>query len=305
MHWLAITITARFLIALGVILDKFLLTSKKVTHPAIYAFYSGILSAFVIAFIPFGFSFLSVSEIWLSFFSGIIFIYGILFLFFAISKNEASQVAPAVGAIIPIVTYLLSFVLSQESINEKQLLGMMLLVLGGLLISYNIKKKNKKSFSAGFYQSLGAGVFLAVAFSLYKILYLDNDFLNVFIWTRFGLIAGAFTLLLIPRWRQIIMRTFKNFKTPKKEHYHVGQLFVLNKILNGTGSIILNYAISLGSVTIINALVSLEYVFVFLLGLVFSGIFPEVFREKKDLTSLAQKISSIAIISLGIFLVYK
>ena len=49
MHWLTITIVAYFLLALEIILDKFLLSSKRVSHPSIYAFYSGALGFFAVA----------------------------------------------------------------------------------------------------------------------------------------------------------------------------------------------------------------------------------------------------------------
>jgi hypothetical protein len=48
-----------------------------------------------------------------------------------------------------------------------------------------------------------------------------------------------------------------------------------------------------------------EYVFVFLLGVLFSLWFPNFFEEKKDAKSTAQKISAILIIALGVFLISK
>jgi len=305
MHWLAITISARFLNAFGIILDKFLLTSKKVSHPSIYAFYSGILSSFVLVFIPFGFSLISFGQIFLSFFSGIIFIYGVLLLFFAIKENEASQVMPAVGAIIPIVTYFLSLFLFKESLNVMQVIGVFVLILGGLLISYDAENKNGKNFFSGFYQSIGSGILLAIAFAFYKILYQNNNFLNIFVWTRFGLILGALSLFFIRPWRKMIFKSLANFKKPKKEHVHAGWLFLFTKTLNGLGSILLNYAIAIGSVTVVNALVSLEYAFLFLMGFGFAEFYPKIFKERKDFRSIAQKVLSLIIISAGIFLVSK
>ena len=48
MNWLIVSIIAYLLIALGVILDKFLLSSNRISHPVVYAFYSGLLSFFTI-----------------------------------------------------------------------------------------------------------------------------------------------------------------------------------------------------------------------------------------------------------------
>ena len=62
---------------------------------------------------------------------------------------------------------------------------------------------------------------------------------------------------------------------------------------------------SLVSVTIINALVSLEYVFIFILGILFSMWFPKIIKEKNDTRTIIQKAVAIVIISIGFFLVYK
>ena len=308
MHYLVVTFLARFLVALEIILDKFLLSSKRVSHPAIYTFYSGLLSSFVLVLIPFGFHFLSPGQILESIIAGMLFGYGILLLFYAIRDSEASRVMPVVGAIVPIITYPLSFfVFGGEQLTSFQLGGTFMLILGGLLISYDyesVKKKKNKLFS-GFYFSCLAGIFLAVSFTLNKDLYQKDTFLNIFIWTRFGFIIGALSLLFVFPWRKKILASITNFKKPKEEHYHSGGLFVVNKIIGGVGSIILNYAISIGSVTIVNALVALEYVFVFILGFMFSRFFPSFFEEKTDWVTFSQKVSAIVIISVGIYLVYK
>jgi uncharacterized membrane protein len=306
MSWLVIAIIAYFLVALEVILDKFMLSSKRVSHPAIYAFYSGTLSLFVLAFIPFGVHWLPFSQIVFSLVSGAIFTYGILTLFFAIKENEASQVMPVVGAMIPLTTFFLSWAFIGERLAHVQIWGVALLILGGLLISFDLPfHVSKKKFFAGFKLSLLAGFLLAVAFTAFKHFFDKNNFITVFTWTRFGLFAGALSLFLTPAWRKVILGSFGGFKggQKQKENHRTGMLFVLNKILGGTGSILTNYAIKLGSVTIVNALVALEYGFIFIFGLFFSVWFPVVFKEKKGWMHLAQKMASIVIITAGIVMV--
>jgi uncharacterized membrane protein YfcA len=56
-------------------------------------------------------------------------------------------------------------------------------------------------------------------------------------------------------------------------------------------------------VTIVSALVSVEYVFIFILSILFSAWVPEVMQEKKDLKTVLQKIFAIIIIACGIVLV--
>lgn len=305
MNYLVIAILAYFLVAIEVILDKFLISSKRVSHPVVYAFYSGILTGFVLFMIPLPkFHPIEAMQVIARIASGIIFVYGILSLFFAINKSEASRVMPVVGAIIPIVTFVISGIFFQERLTSWQIWGVLTLIAGGLLISFDIPLKiNKKKFFHGFYFSILAGVLLAIEASLFKYFSHSDNFVNVFVWTRFGVVIGALSFLLMPKWRGIIFKSFRGAPHKKAENQMTGFLFVLNKILGGIGSILTKMAISLGSVTIVNALVSTEYVFILLLGLVFSVRFPRIFQEKEDLLNIFQKVFSIIIISLGVVLI--
>ncbi len=69
------------------------------------------------------------------------------------------------------------------------------------------------------------------------------------------------------------------------------------------GSVLVNYAIKLGGATVVNALVSIEYVFVFILALIFGGLYPKVFSEKTKVLDILQKAFATFIIAIGIFLI--
>jgi len=333
MSWILVAIISYFLIALEIILDKFLLSSKRVSHPAIYAFYSGLLSLAALAiFFPFGFHSISFAKIWPYLLAGAVFTYGILNLFFALNKSEASKVTPVAGAVIPIVTFFLSIFFLDERLGKIQIIGVIVLILGGLLISFDLPigvnpitlsrinkffpihflnslifvkgdGASKQKVFAGFWHTILAGILLAAAFTAFKHFFERDNFINVFIWTRLGLFLGALSLLFFPLWRQAIVASLKKFKKPRQGETRTGVLFVVNKCLGGTGSILANYAISLGSVIIVNALVSVEYIFVFLFGLLFSFWLPKVFEERGAFWDVAQKIGAIIIITFGIILI--
>lgn len=305
MNWLIITVVAYFLLALEIILDKFLLSSKRVSHPAIYAFYSGTLGLFAVAFSPWGFHQISFLKTIFSFITGMIFIYGMLALFFAVRKGEASRVLPVVGAVIPITTFFLAIFFLGENLGVRGILGIAVLILGGLLISFDLAKEECRIFFRGFHASILAGFFLALSATMIKALYNEDNFLNVFIWTRMGAFLGTLSFFLIPSWRKAILGSLVKFKKPEKEGKKSGASFVLAKILGGSGSFLKENATSLvtSSVTVVSAMVSVEYVFIFILSVIFSAWMPEVMREKKDLKTIIQKISAIIVIALGIILV--
>lgn len=303
--WLTITILAYFLLALEIILDKFLLSSKRVSHPAIYAFYSGTLGLFAFIFMPVGFHQIGFYKIIFSFAAGIIFIYGMLALFFAIRKSEASRVLPAVGATVPIIVFFLAVSFLKEQLGIRGISGISALILGGLLISFDFSKNKKQLFFKGFYFSILAGFFLALSAIMIKSLYCKDNFLNVFMWTRLGAFLGTISFFINPVWRKAILGSLWKLKKIKKEEKRSGLAFILAKTLGGAGSFLKESATSMAaaSVTIINALVSVEYVFIFILGLLFSAWMPKIIREEKDIKTSLQKIFAIGIIAVGIFLV--
>lgn len=305
MSYIFIAIFSYFLVALQVILDKFLLTSNRISEPATYAFYVGLMSVFTFILFPFGLHAVNFSQLGLYIFSGMVFLYGILCLFTAIEKNEASRVTPLVGTIIPITTLVLSVFFLGENISRAEMAGIFLLIFGGLFISLEFFGKNlepRKLFS-GFKMTVLAGFLIAASFTAFKYFYQQDNFFNVFIWTRLGLVFGSLSLLLFSLQRKNILASFKNLKHPEKENWKTGIIFVANKILGGVGSALTHFAVSLGSVAVVNSLASMEYVFVFILGLTLSLKFPKIFQEKRTLPNVLQKTLGIYIIILGIILI--
>lgn len=303
MSGIFLAIGAYFLIALETILDKFLLTSKRISHPVNYAFYSGVMSFLALAFFYWGFHPILAEKIIFYLVPGIIFTYGILFLFFAIEKNEASQVIPLVGAVIPIIIFFISIFFFKEKLNASEIAGVIFLIAGGLWLSFNMRKNVKRKFFDGFYISILSGLFLAVAFTCFKQLYNQDNFLNVYVWTRIGVMLGALSLLFPLNWRKKIFQSFSNLKKPSEKNTNSGIIFVATKALGGLGSVLKEKATALGSVVVINSLISIEYVFIFVLGIILSFYFPMIFQEKKDVKNAFQKLTAIALITIGIILV--
>ncbi len=304
MAWIFVAVSAYFLGALAVLLDKFLLGSKRVSSPQVYTFYVGVFGLAAFMFAPFGLSIPSNTQMAISLISGAFYIAGIFALNLSINKAEASRVTPVVFSVLPIATYAISFLIQDERLTLIQLGGVALLILGGLLISFDLPlKMNKRKFFKGFYTSCLAGVLLAISYVMFKMLSDEQTFFSSFIWMRIGGFIGVLSFFLIPTWRKAILKTFKHAKKPSREHVHTGGLFIVNKVLGGTSAILLYVAIGMGSVTLVNSMISLQYVFVLLLVAAASIKHPEVFAEKLLFWDWAQKIAAILIIAVGMFFV--
>lgn len=304
MSWLFIAITSYFLSSLVIILDKFILSAKKVASPPVYSFYIAILGLGVLILAPFDFSVPPVEKIVASLVSGALFTFGILALYFAIRVGQASRVATFVGAVIPFLTFIISVLFFGEELNWTEIIGALLLVSGGLLVTFDLPlKTNQKKFWEKFKYALLSGLLLAVAYSIFKYVYEGQSFLCGFIWTRFGSALTIASFFFVPSWRRDILESLKGFAKPTHDHYHAGALIILNKIIGGTASILFNYALALGSVTIVNALVASQYVFILIFAAIFSLWYPKIFGEKLHFWDWAQKVAAIGLVGGGVYLV--
>lgn len=301
MSYIIIAIVAYFFLALSQVLDKFLL-GDRIPQPSVYAFYVAILSFVSLLLAPFGFYLQDYVLLAASLASGILYIYAILFLYKAVKVNEISRVAPLVGSVIVLANLLFAAVLSDDQLAISDWGGIFFLLIGGFLISFDLPIRSSRIFR-GFGNSLVSGILFAVAYVIFKYVYQNDIFINGFIWTRLGLFAGGLSLLLVPVWRREIRASFQGMKSGKKRNLTTGAMFVGNKILGGSHSILIQYAIYLGSTAIVNALNSIQFVFVLVLASLASLKYPKLFGEKLFFWDWAQKVGAIVLIGIGIVLV--
>ncbi len=291
MNWLLIAITAYLIYAVVFIIDKFLLSQTKL-EPSVYAFYIGILSGLAaLILIPFDFNIISIEQTVISFIAGILFVLAVLFFYKSIQIGEVSRIAPIIGGAVPIFTLILTYLFLGERLTANQLIAFSLLVLGGVIMLWPRKK-------IGTVQRLPLAILSALLFAgsfvLTKFIYNNQSFINGFVWIRIGGILGAGFLLFWPNTRKIIFQVSKSIKLKTVE------LAVFNKCLSALAFILLNYAIYLGSVALINALQGVQYVFLLIIALFLSKKFPEIIREQISQEVVIKKILAILFISIGL-----
>ena len=299
------------LLAVCFILDKFLL-KKSIPKPSVYAFYMAILSSGVLVLIPFGVQWVSFGFFLRSIVFGIIFIWALVYFYKAVKKNQISKVAPLVGTVTQIATFFLAVIFLNHSISNLNLVGLALLIVGGFLVSFDLPL-NYKSLTNGLAFSMESGILLAIAYSGFDYVYQEfkivsgnqNVFINGFFWTRIGLILGGFSLLLVNKYRIEIKKSIfgKHKKHKESRSLKTIALFILNKIFGGTSSILINHAILLGGAVFVQAVSSVQFVFVLVLATAMSIKHPDIFGEKLYFWDWAQKIGAIALIAGGIVLV--
>ncbi|PIR96724.1 MAG: hypothetical protein COT91_05115 [Candidatus Doudnabacteria bacterium CG10_big_fil_rev_8_21_14_0_10_41_10] len=292
--YIIIAIIAYLAFAVNGVIDKFLL-KKAIPQPATYAFYIGTLSGFTVLLIPFGFSIPRASIIILAFISGALFIYALTAMFSSLKYAEASRVLPTIGAIVPFVTYVLSFFILNERLSRVESIGFLLLIFGMILISFDAKEKAKSHHWLMY--ACFAGMLFALSFTLTKVVYLDQAFISGLVWTRFGLVLGALSILLIPSARKGIFKTTGQVEKP------TGILFFAGQIIGAGAGITQSFAISLGSVTVVNALQGTQFGFLIVITAMLSRWHSKILKEDFSKSAVVKKVGAIILITLGLVLI--
>ncbi len=317
--WLAIAITAYFIDAGIYIADKFLL-SKKIHSSIVYAFYVGIWSIFNLVLLLIDPMIPSPQYLLLDLLVGFLYLITLVFWYKALHQSEATRVVPIVGALIPVFSFIFSFVFLGEKLSEGQILAFGILVIGGVLISikhtsfYELSRV-KERFKNIFGNILGpihaeyrptqrliinsvlSALFFAAYYVLIKHVYNNQPFISGFVWSRMGSFLGAILIFAVPSWNRQIRKT-------KKEQKGVKNLFnfLVIRLFAALAFILLNIAISLGNVALTNSLQGTQYVFLFFIVLFLSAKYPKVLKEELGGGVLIQKVLGILLIGIGLYM---
>jgi len=319
MTWITIAITAYFINAGVYAADKFLL-SKKIHSSITYAFYVSIWSIFNLVLLVFAPWIPSIGELMLDLLAGLLFLFTLIFWYKALHQSEATRVVPIVGALVPIFSFVLAHLFLGENLNSQQLLAFIILIVGGVLISikhtrFYMVRSILEKFRNVFGNMLGgiharyrptrrllinsfvSALFFAAYYVLIKYIYSSQPFVGSFVWSRLGSFIGVLFILLVPNWRKLIIKHQQGTKTPKNLIF-----FFSVRLLAAAAFIMLNWAISLGNVAMVNALQGTQYLFLIFIVLILSTSFPKILKEELGRGVLLQKVIGVLLVSLGLYM---
>lgn len=293
MLWFGIAILGYFFLAVVFVMDKYIL-SGSVEKPIVYTFYSTIILLVVLLAVPFGVDILEGIDWFWAILSGVAFGLGLFATYLALKIGEASHVSPFAGAFVTIFTYILSSIVLAEHLSGFQLLGLIILVLATFLLSFE-KSEKFKGFHVGFLWAILAGFLFAVSHVSAKYIYEIYDFLTGFVWTRASTGLVGILLLFSPT----VLATFKKKKKKRKQKKNLLGIFVIDKVMGALGVVAIQYAIAIGSVTMVNALVGSQYVLMFLIILFLTKFFPKVFKEYFTRKEIAVEFVALILVVVG------
>ena len=284
---------AYFLLALAGLFDKVLLQTTIIS-PRAYAFYVGLLSILALVLLPFGVVSIPDRRILLAaLVSGVTGVYALWSFYSALKSHETSRVFMTTGALIPIFTLVLSIIFLNENLRAPQLFGFFILLLGGAAASLKENVRKRYTFEL-FNHAAQAAALFAISFTLMRLVFLAEPFLNGIFWVRMGGFLGALSIIAVPEsFNRIYWATKKAPKTAPIP-------FLLNQGLGGLGGLLQNYAISLGSAALVGAIQGVQYAFLFILALFVSRFIPQL-KEEATPRQLVAKMAALLVIGSGIY----
>lgn len=292
--WLLFAVAAQALSALTVFIDKYVLVSKEgIKHPAAFAFYTAMLSVFVLVLLPFGVVSTPTFEVlFYSLVSGIVYICSLLFLYRALQEMTVTNVLPITASAGAFASGALASVFLVQDLPFSFIPAFMLLAVGTFLIycfCFSIKL---------FFMSLAAGALVGVSSFLSKLVFTASDtFLNGLFWLLIMNVVVALLLLAPARFYAIRMSLKESSSGAKG-------LALLSRSLGGFAFFLTAIAISQGSVSLVNALGGLQLVFLLILVPLFSHRVPDVFRYELTRETLILKVVGTLCVVLGLAILF-
>lgn len=294
--WISIALSGYLLLAFTSIADKFLI-SKVVREPIAYAFYTAITGPLSLVLIPFGVKFLDLYDFMMALLAGVFFIAGVYHSYAAISRSSISRIVPIQGGLIPLFSFLLAFLILDERLSFLQSAAFFFLVSGAVLISF--KKEHGAWTSKALAYAIMSSAFFAISSVLTKYVFDHSNFISGMIWTRIGFILPVPFILAFKQNRKAI------FNAPKEAGARNVALYYSSRASGTAGGFLQNYAVSLGSVSVVNALQGVQFVFLLVLTSFLSIYHPKVLKEKINSDTIALKLTAIGLISIGLYLLFK
>jgi drug/metabolite transporter (DMT)-like permease len=292
--WLFIIILAYLFFSLSYLGDKLILSGPP--KPNSYTFFVGAISIFVVIFIPFiNFGIPDAKAFFWIIAEAIVYILGLYVMFVALERFDVSRVMTTIGAAQPIFIFALTWLFwGAQPMTKMSIFAFVLLVLGGILISFERNSKTNGDY-------LKITIFAALLFSLdyifSKIVFLNQPFLQGFIWMRIFVFLFSLLFLISRNTRKEI------FKKQNILNKKTGAIFIGTHLSGGAANILQSLAIYLAPVVflpIVSSLRGIQYVFLFLMTLFLSVLFPKILKEEISEQIIAQKVIAIVLIVLGL-----
>ncbi|QQG40609.1 MAG: EamA family transporter [Candidatus Levyibacteriota bacterium] len=292
--WFYIALIAPAIWALVNIIDDNLIRGvyRNPYFGTIISGFFALLPVLSVFFIPI--SIPSLPVIIFSFLAGFLVVSAYWFYFKALMSDSPSIIV-ALWTLTAAMLPFLAFVFLQETLQFKQYVGFVIILVASMILSVvNIKKL---TFSKTFFFMIIASIFIAITSILEKYIYTHIDFWSGFIFISIGMGLGALFFSISFKAGRMF---FKEFQGKFRKYIWI---FLFSELLNILAVFFSNLAISKGPVSLVKVVEGMQPFYVLLYAIVFYPFFPNYFREATQENKL-KKVLCMMIIILGLYFIY-
>ena len=305
MPWILIAILGHLSNGVAFVIDKILLRSAF-ARSATYAGLVGLLSTVLVLAVPFV-HFWPQGDVWLAAaVSGAGFVFALWAFFASLARAEASRVVPIVGSLIPMFTLAGAFVFLGERLADMTFVGFFILIIATVLLSGG--KRGHISHTT-IWMSVASALLFALSSITGKAVYENAGFLGGFIATRlFDSLTSLFILCVLDReaGREALKIFFPSLQGSSKDKQPgrlAAFLAIIGQCLGALGFVLVQYAISMGSASIVNALQAVQYAFLVLFAIAMRSRARALLGEDLERHVLLRKVAALILTALGMYLI--
>ncbi|MBV9144841.1 MAG: hypothetical protein JO065_02920 [Acidobacteria bacterium] len=138
-----------------------------------------------------------------------------------------------------------------------------------------------------------ASLFFGLVNVLERMVFSGTNFVSGYVFFTIGTSVGALLLLIPPQWRRQIFRQSEQAPPRSKFWYFV------NRFIDGVGSFLIFYAISLTHPAIVDAIGGVRFVIIFVGAVLLTNIYPQWLCEDFTGRELVIKTAATALVVAG------
>jgi transporter family protein len=290
--WIFLSISAAFLWSVSNIIDKYVL-SRLISNPMIPVVISGFVAlAIGLSLMAFnGFGDMDLSHALLALAGGGVYIFVLLLYFKAIKIGDITSLVP-LFYLVPLFIAVIAWSLLGERLSSTEYGGIFLLVAGAFMISWD--NNNPFKFGKAFWLMIFSTFLLAINQTITKYLFNFHDF-----WTVFSFISVGCFLPVIP----LFLKNFFDLKLLILKNKKAVGFILASESLYRSASALITFAVAIGSVTLVNAISSIQPFFVLLIMALFSFFAPNILKEELPKSKIILKVVAITVMFVGGILV--
>lgn len=301
MNWLLIAIVGHVSNGIAFAIDKSLLRSAF-SRSATYAGLVGGLSCLALFATPWVKTWPQGVDLLYGLIGGMTFVFALWAFFAALSRGEASRIVPIVGSLIPILTVIQAYTFLNERLDARIMVGIGLLVCATILFTFG-GSSGRLSTKAILLAVLSALLFAISSIST-KAVYDVVGFLGGFITTRIAATIAAIMILVVfdSVAGQEVRNMFRRTSKKKKQHSSVA-LALCGQSLGAIGFMCVQWSMSQGSPSIVNALQAVQYAFLVFIAVALRTQAKKILGEELTRESLFVKAIALGITAIGMYLI--